>query len=389
MEAYGSGRDLRGFDTGIQYALARVLVDPQFIFRFEHEPANLPDGAVYRVSDFELASRLSFFLWSSVPDDELLQVAGAGRLADPAVLEQQTRRMLADPRAQSLVDNVAGQWLLLRQLESVSPATKEFDGNLRLSFKRETVLLFETILHEDRSVVDLIDASYTFVDERLARHYGIPNIRGSRFRRVTVEDDARRGLLGHGSFLTVTSAGNRTSPVKRGKWILENLLGAPVPLPPPGVETNLEKTVTPGAALTSLRQRLEQHRADPSCSSCHAVMDPLGFALENFDLIGKWRDVDGGAPVNASGKLVDGTALSGPASLRQALLGRREAFVGATTEKLLTYALGRRVESFDMPAVRAIVRDAGRNDYRLSALVVGIVKSLPFQMKRKEGGLRP
>jgi hypothetical protein len=389
MGAYASGRDLRDFDTGIQYALARVLVDPQFIFRLEHEPADLQDGAVYRVSDLDLASRLSFFLWSSVPDDELLKLAGAGRLADPAVLEQQTRRMLADPRAQSLVDNVAGQWLLLRQLETISPTTREFDGNLRLSFKRETELLFETILREDRSVVDLIDADFTFVDERLARHYGIPNIRGSRFRRVTVEDDTRRGLLGHGSLLTVTSAGNRTSPVKRGKWILENLLGAPVPLPPPGVETNLETTATPGAPITSLRQRLEQHRVNPTCSSCHAVMDPIGFALENFDQIGKWRDVDGGAPVNASGTLVDGTALNGPASLRQALLGRREAFVGATTEKLLTYALGRRVEYFDMPAVRTIVRDAGRQDYRFSALVVGIVKSLPFQMKRKEGGSRP
>jgi hypothetical protein len=384
MDTYESGRDLRGFDTGIQYALARVLVDPQFIFRFEHEPGTLRDGAVYRVSDLELASRLSFFLWSSVPDDELLTVAGAGRLADPAVLEQQTRRLLADPRAQSLVQNVAGQWLLLRQLESVSPAAKAFDGNLRWSFKRETELLFETILREDRSVVDLIDADFTFVDERLARHYGIPNIRGSRFRRVTVEDDARRGLLGHGSFLTVTSAGNRTSPVKRGKWILENLLGAPVPLPPPGVETNLEPTGAPGAAVTSLRQRLERHRANPACASCHAVMDPIGFALENFDQIGTWRDVDGGTPVNASGTLVDGTPLNGPASLRQALLGRREAFVGATTEKLLTYALGRRVEYFDMPAVRAIVRDAGRSDYRFSALVVGIVRSLPFQMKRKE-----
>ena len=384
MAAYASGRDLRGFDTGIQYALARVLVDPQFTFRFEREPANLKDGAVYRVSDLELASRLSFFLWSSVPDDELLKAAGAGRLADPAVLEQQTRRMLADPRAQSLVHNVAGQWLLLRQLESVSPATKEFDGNLRLSFKRETELLFETILREDRSVVDLIDADFTFVDERLARHYGIPNIRGSRFRRVAVKDDARRGLLGHGSLLTVTSAGNRTSPVKRGKWILENLLGAPVPLPPPGVETNLEPAGTPGAAITSLRQRLEQHRANATCSACHAVMDPIGFALENFDQIGKWRDVDGGAPVNAAGTLVDGTPLNGPESLRQALLSRREAFVGATTEKLLTYALGRRVEYFDTPTVRTIVRDAGRSDYRFSSLVVGIVKSLPFQMKKKE-----
>jgi hypothetical protein len=383
MDAYASGRALRGFETGIQYGLARALVDPQFIFRFEHEPMALPDGAVYRISDPELASRLSFFLWSSVPDDELLKLAGAGRLSDPAVVEQQTRRMLADPRAQSLVQNVAGQWLLLRQLETVSPAAREFDGNLRLSFKRETELLFETILREDRSVVDLIDADYTFVDERLAKHYGIPNIRGSRFRRLTVQDDARRGLLGHGSLLTVTSAGNRTSPVKRGKWILENLLGAPVPVPPPGVESNLEPSATPGAPSTSLRQRLEQHRANPSCASCHAVMDPLGFALENFDQIGKWRDVDGGVAVNAAGKLVDGTPLDGPASLRQALLGRREAFVAAAAEKLLTYALGRRVEYFDMPAVRTIVRDARSNEYRLSALVVGIVKSLPFQMKVK------
>ncbi|MEO8256537.1 MAG: DUF1592 domain-containing protein [Acidobacteriota bacterium] len=389
MSAYAPGRELRGFDTGIQYALARLLVDPQFIFRFEKEPAGLQDGAVYRINDFELASRLSFFLWSSVPDDELLKVAGAGRLDEPAVLEQQARRMLADPRAQSLVDNLAGQWLLLRQLESVSPGTKEFDGNLRWSFKRETELLFETILREDRSLVDLLDADYTFVDERLARHYGIPNIRGSRFRRIAVANEARRGLLGQGSFLTVTSAGNRTSPVKRGKWILENLLGAPVPSPPPGVETNLAAKAGPGAAIPSLRQRLEQHRASPACASCHAVMDPIGFALENFDQIGTWRDVDGTAPVNASASLVDGTALDGPASLRRALLDRRDAFVTATAEKLLTYALGRRVEYFDMPAVRSVVRNAGRNDDRFSALVAGIVKSLPFQMKRKEGGTPP
>jgi hypothetical protein len=386
---YKTGHDLRGFETGIQYALARILADPQFIFRFEHERADLPDGAVYRVSDLELASRLSFFLWSSIPDEELLRVAAAGRLANSAVLEQQTRRMLKDPRAQSLVENVAGQWLLLRQLDSVSPATKEFDGNLRYSFKRETALLFETIVREDRSVVDLIDANYTFVDERLAKHYGIPNVRGSRFRRVAIDNDDRRGLLGQGSLLTATSVGNRTSPVKRGKWILENLMGAPVPNPPPGVETNLEKTAAVGSEPTSLRHRLETHRANPSCASCHAVMDPIGFALENFDLAGKWRDTDGGAPVNAAGKLVDGTELTGPASLRQALLSRREAFVTATTEKLLTYALGRRVEYFDMPAIRAIVRDAARQDDRFSALMVGIVKSVPFQMKRKEGAVRP
>jgi hypothetical protein len=388
MGFYESGRALRGFDAGVQYALARILVDPQFIFRFEREPAGLPAGTVYRISDLELASRLSFFLWSSIPDEELVSVAAAGRLADPAVLEAQTRRMLADPRARALVDNVAGQWLLLRQLESVSPSTKEFDGNLRYSFRRETELLFETILREDRSVLDLIDADYTFVDERLARHYGIPNVRGSRFRRVTLgADSPRRGLLGHGSLLTVTSVGNRTSPVKRGKWILENLLGAPVPLPPPGVESNLDESPAPGTAATSMRQRLEQHRASPSCASCHAVMDPIGFALENFDLVGKWRDADGGVPVNASGRLADGTSIDGPADLRRSLLDRREAFVATTAEKLLTYALGRRVEHFDMPAVRSIVRNAARHDNRFSALIIGIVRSTPFGMKQTDGGI--
>ncbi|HEX5107743.1 MAG TPA: DUF1592 domain-containing protein [Vicinamibacterales bacterium] len=388
MGFYESGRKLRGFETGIQYALARVLVDPQFIFRFEREPANVAAGAAYRISDIELASRLSFFIWSTSPDEELLKAAAARRLSDPAVIEQQARRMLADPRAQALIDNLAGQWLLLRQLDSVSPSTRAFDGNLRYSFRRETELLFETIVREDRSVLDLIDADYTFVDERLARHYGIPNIRGSRFRRVRIDGDVRRGLLGQGSLLTVTSVGNRTSPVKRGKWILENLLGAPVPQPPPGVEVNLDASSAPGATATSLRQRLERHRANSSCAACHAVMDPIGFALENFDLVGAWRNVDSGAPINTAGRLTDGTELNGPASLRKALLDRREAVVAAATEKLLTYALGRRVEYFDMPAVRNIVRAAGP-EYRFSSLVTGIVKSVPFQMKRKEGGSEP
>jgi cytochrome c551/c552 len=386
---YESGHTLRGFDAGIQYALARILVDPQFIYRFEKAPDGLRAGAAYRISDLELASRLSFFLWSSIPDDELLGLAAKGRLSDAAVLAQQTRRMLADPRAASLVDNLAGQWLQLRQLDDVSPVTKEFDGNLRYAFARETELLFETIVREDRSILDLVDADYTFVDERLARHYGIPNVRGSRFRRIALGDSPRRGLLGQGSFLTVTSAGNRTSPVKRGKWILENLLGAPVPSPPPGVETNLEKSVAHGATPMSLRQRLEQHRANPSCAACHAVMDPIGFSLEPFDLIGKLRDTDDGVPVNAAGTLVDGTALDGPASLRKAILDRREAFVATAAEKLLTYALGRRVEYFDLPAVRAIARDTARDGNRFSALVTGIVKSTPFQMKRFEGGTQP
>jgi mono/diheme cytochrome c family protein len=391
---YKTGHDLRGFDTGIQYALARILVDPRFIFRFERQPFDsargtpLPVGAVYRIDNYELASRLSFFLWSSVPDDELLAAAKAGTLTNPAMLERQTRRMLADARADAFVDNVAGQWLMLRQLDSISPGTKEFDGNLRYSFRRETELLFETILRDDRSVNDLLDADFTFVDERLARHYGIPNIRGARFRRVALQGSERRGLLGEGSILTATSAGSRTSPVKRGKWILENLLGAPVPNPPPGVETNLDKSVGVVTAPTSLRQRLERHRQNPACASCHAVMDPIGFALENYDLIGKWRDTDGGVPVNASGTLFDGTPLDGPESLRRALDGRRDAFVRNTTEKLLTYALGRRVEWFDMPAVRAVAKGAAP-DYRFSSLVAGIVKSVPFQMKRIEGGNEP
>ena len=388
LEFYRSGHELRGFEAGIQYALARLLVDPQFIYRFEREPANLPIGAVYRASDLELASRLSFFLWSSVPDEELLKVAASGRLTDRAVLEQQTRRMLADERAHAMVDNLAGQWLLLRDLENAAPASRDFDGNLRYSFKRETELLFESILEEDRSILDLLRADYTFLDERLARHYGVPNVRGSRFRRVTVADEARRGLLGHGSVLTATSVGNRTSPVKRGKWILENLLGAPVPSPPPGVEVNLEPS-KPGAPATSLRQRMESHRANPACASCHAVMDPIGFSLENFDLAGKWRDTDGGVPVTASGRLADGTAIDGPAGLRQALLSRQDAFVGTATERLLTYALGRKLEPVDMPAVRGVVRAAAREDYRFSALVAGIVQSTPFRMKKKVGGTQP
>jgi hypothetical protein len=383
MTFYESGRNLRGFETGIQYALARVLVDPQFIFRFEAEASALAEGAVYRLGNFELASRLSFFLWSSIPDDELLTAADAGQLADPAVLERQVRRMLADPRAGALVDNFAGQWLLLRQLATASPATNEFDGNLRLSFERETKMLFESVLREDRSIVDLLDADFTFVDERLARHYGIPHVRGSRFRRVTLDDDARRGLLGHGSILTVTSAPNRTSPVKRGQWVLENILGTPVPPPPEGVETNLDQTAAATAESTSMRQRLEQHMADPGCASCHSIMDPIGFALENFDLIGKWRDADGREPVNTRGQLIDGTPLDGPASLRQSLLEHREMFVTTATKKLLTYALGRSVEHYDMPAVRSIVRAAAGDDYRFSSLVLGIVNSTPFQMKIK------
>jgi hypothetical protein len=381
---YEEGRAQRDFDAGIQAGLARVLVDPEFIYRFEQEPEGLPDGAVYRLSDFEIASRLSFFLWSSIPDDELMRAAAAGELSNSALLEAQVRRMLADSRADALVENFAGQWLMLRQLDTVSPATTEFDGNLRAAMRRETQLLFESILREDRSITELLSADYTFVDERLARHYGIPNIRGSRFRRVALPDESRRGLLGHGSILTVTSAPNRTSPVKRGQWVLENLLGTPVPPPPDNVETNLDETAAVTAGSSSMRERLERHMQEPGCAACHNIMDPIGFALENFDLIGKWRDAEAGAPIDAAGRLIDGTEIDGPAALRHALLEHREMFAMTATRKLLTYALGRSVEHYDMPVVRGIVREAAADDYRFSALVLGIAASVPFQMKVKE-----
>jgi hypothetical protein len=383
MGFFDEGRDLRGFETGVQYALARVLVDPEFIFRFEHEPDDVPDGGIYSLGDYELATRLSFFLWSSIPDDELLALARDGALRDRATRERQVLRMLADPKADALTDNFASQWFGLRELATVLPETNEFDGNLRFSFRRETELLFDNVLRQDLSILELLDAPYTFVDERLAQRYGIANIRGSRFRRVELDDDSRRGLLGHGSVLTVTSAPNRTSPVSRGAWVLENILGTPPPSPPAGVETDLNETAAVGSEPTSLRQRLERHRSDPSCASCHALIDPLGFALENFDLIGKWRTTDGGQPVDPTARLWDGTEISGPADLRRALLDRHELFALHTTEKLLTYALGRALEPTDMPTVREIVRAGAADDYRFSSLILGIVESVPFRMKRK------
>jgi hypothetical protein len=375
---YEQGRKEGGFETGIQRALARTLIDPRFIFRFESEPAEL----TARVSDLELASRLSFFLWSSIPDDELLQVASEGRLGSE--LEKQVRRMLADQRADALVQNFAVQWLHLRQLDSAQPDTDDFDHNLRQAFERETRMLVRSVLREDRSVVDLLDADYTFVNERLARHYGIAGVRGSYMRRVKLaEDDPRRGLLGQGSVLTVTSVANRTSPVVRGTWVMENILGAPVPVPPAGVETNLDATGEATQAA-SLRERLEQHRKDPVCAACHRIMDPIGLALENFDLTGKWRERDGGEPIDASAQMVDGTALDGPASLRAALLSRSDAFLFAFTGKLLTYALGRGLEAQDMPTVRAIVREAASDHYRLSAVILAIARSTPFQMRTRQ-----
>ena len=331
LEFYRAGRERGTFESGIQRAVARVLVDPQFLFRFEREPASVAPGAPFRterLSSWRRGCRSSS--GAAFRTTSCWPMRGRGTLKDPAVLERQVRRMLADPRADALVDNFAGQWLLLRELRNARPDSPEFDGNLRQSFQRETELLFRTIMREDRSVIDLLDADFTFVDERLARHYGIPGVRGSRMRRVALQpDDPRRGLLGHGSILTVTSAANRTSPVTRGKWVLENVLGAPPPQPPPGVETNLEKDAAQVKA-TSLRQRMELHRANPACASCHKLMDPIGFSLENFDHTGKWRTVDGTAPIDASGRLVDGTGSNGPATLRQALLARPTCSPGSS-----------------------------------------------------------
>jgi len=384
MSFYEKGRAGTDFETGIQQAIARILVAPAFLYRTEAEPAGPKSGAPYRLSSLDLASRLSFFLWSSIPDDELLDVASKGKLRDPKVLQQQVKRMLADPKSSALTNNFAGQWLFLRDLTHVETSATNFDDNLRKSFRTETEMLFGNVVREDESLLRLLDANYTFVDERLAKHYGMPDIHGSYFRRVELPADSpRRGLLGQGSILTVTSVATRTSPVTRGRWILENLLGTPAPIPPPGVDTNLEKNPEE-VKNTSLRHRLEVHRTNPTCASCHKIMDPIGFALENFDLVGTWRDIDGKSPVDASGQLVDGTKLNGPADLRQALLSRSDAFVTNTTEKLMTYALGRPVQYFDMPTVRAVVHRAAQNDYRFSSLVLGVVSSDAFQMKMKK-----
>jgi mono/diheme cytochrome c family protein len=383
MDFYQAGRKQGTFDSGIESALRLILASPKFLFRDEPDPPNVVAGASYAVSDLELASRLSFFLWSSIPDDELLNVAVEGKLKDPAVLERQVRRMLGDARSDALVKNFAAQWLFLRNLQSFVADQQEFpnfDENLRQSFRRETELFFQSIIREDRSVIDLLDANYTFVNERLARHYGIPNIYGTRFRRVTLADENRRGLLGQGSVLTVTSYPNRTSPVLRGKWILDNLLGTPPPAPPPNVPDL--KDAHEGGKVLSVRERMEEHRANSACATCHRVMDPLGFSLENFDATGQWRTKEEAGPVDASGRLADGTVVDGPVALRQALLKHPETFARTMTEKLLTYGLGRGLEYYDMPIVRAIAREAAANNYRFSALVMGIVKSTPFQMKR-------
>ncbi len=383
---YREGRAEGDFRAGVRRALESILVDPEFLFRIERDPPGAAPGTAYRLRGVELAARLSFFLWASIPDDELLEAAVTGRLSDPDGLEAQVRRMLADERAGTLVTNFAAQWLHLRRMRTVAPdvnAFPAFDENLRAALIRETELFVTSQLREDRGVVELLTADYTFVDERLARHYGIPGVYGPRFRRVRWTDGRRRGLLGHGSILTVTSLATRTSPVVRGKWILENVLGAPPPPPPPDVPELPERAG--GGEAASLRARLEAHRANPACSACHARMDPLGFALENFDAVGRWRETDGGGvPIDASGALPGGAVFDGAAGLRGVLRGRRGEFVAAFTEKLLTYAIGRGVEHYDRPAVRAIVREAADDDYRWSSIVLGVVRSLPFQMRRSE-----
>jgi hypothetical protein len=391
---YQEGRKTDGFDGGVEMGLRRLLADPGFVFRFERDPASLPVGAAHRISDIELASRLSFFLWSSIPDDELLAAAELGTLKDGAVLERQVRRMLGDPRSQALVTNFAGQWLFLRELRNRNPdllVFPDFDDNLRQAMQRETELLFGSIVREDRSVFDLLAADYTFVNERLARHYGIPNVYGSDFRRIAIQHPARRGLLGQGSILTVTSAPNRTSPVTRGAWILENLLGSPPPLPPPDVPAFPEAKTGQGIveAPKTVRDRMIQHRANPTCRSCHQIMDPIGLALEHFDGVGRWRSADAGLKIDAAGQLVDGTAIDGVETLRAALIGYPDAFTQTLTEKLLMYAVGRTAHHYDMPVVRAITRGAARDDYRFSSLVMGIVTSQPFQMRVKKGEEQP
>ncbi|HWN86464.1 MAG TPA: DUF1592 domain-containing protein [Vicinamibacterales bacterium] len=382
MELYTAARaEGSTFDAGIEQALRLVLASPKFLFRVETPPAAA--GGVARVSDLELASRLSFFLWSSIPDEELLTVAEQGRLDEPAVLRAQVERMLKDPKSRALVDSFAAQWLRLRNLRSHTPIARDFpnfDNELREAFRIETELFFASIIREDRSVVDLLNADYTYVNERLARHYGIPDVYGSHFRRVTVKQDARRGLLGQGSILTVTSYPNRTSPVLRGKWVLENLLGTPPPAPPANVP-DLEDN-HPGEDARSLRTRLEAHRRNPTCASCHRVMDPLGFALENFDGLGQWREKEPGGAIDPTGQLADGTPIDGPVALRKALVERREMFVRTLTEKLMTYGLGRGLELDDRPLVRDVARKAAVRDYRWSAIVLGIVQSAPFQMKK-------
>lgn len=383
MRVYADERRARGFDAGIEAAIEALLSNPQFLFRAERAPAGAT--GIHRISDLDLASRLSFFLWSSIPDEELLRLAERGQLKDPQVLAQQVQRMMADSRSAALVDNFAGQWLYLRNLRGVVPDTHEFpdfDDELRTAFQRETELFFDAQLRGDRPIIDLLRSNETFLNERLARHYGIPNIYGSHYRRVTLLDESRFGILGKGSILTVTSYANRTSPVLRGKWVLENVIGAPPPPPPPDVPS-LKEEDGPGSYQT-MRERMEQHRKNPVCATCHAQIDPLGFAMESYDAVGRWRTLDGTSTIDASGTMPDGRSFDGIVGMRKRLVEREEDFVTTVTRKLLTYALGRGVEYYDMPAIRRILGDARKNDYRWSSIIMGIVTSTPFQMVKAQ-----
>ncbi len=384
LSLYRANRMKEGFESGIQFALERILVDPEFVFRIERDPAAVAPATVYRISGVELASRLSFFLWSSIPDNELLDLAARGKLRAPAVLEQQVRRMLRDARSKALSANFGGQWLELPRIRSVMPDPvlfSDFDENLRQALQWETELFLDSIMREDRNVADLLSANYTFVNERLARHYGIPNVYGNRFRRVTLRTETRGGLLGHGSLLTLTSYPTRTSPVLRGKWLLSNILGSPPP-PPPANVPNLPDRGEDGQHA-SVRERLERHRKNPICAACHSQMDALGFALENFDAVGRWQTTgEGLSAIDATGTSLDGSKFEGIAGLRALLLRHRDQFVGTVTEKLLSYALGRSVGYADRPVIRQVMRKAAQNDYRWSAIVLGIVQSTPFQMRR-------
>jgi hypothetical protein len=385
MTFFRNERDTGNFEAGIRTALQAMLASPHFIFRLEEAPAAARPGQSYPLNSLDLASRLSFFLWGTGPDAALIAAANRGALATAAGLEQQARRMLADPRAAALSTRFASQWLRLQDLDKIHPDARlypQFDATLADAMRRETELFFESIVREDRDVLDLLSADYTFVNERLARHYGVPNVTGPAFRRVPVGDPNRRGLFGHASILTMTSVADRTSPVLRGKWVLEVLIGMAPPPPPPNIPALEETKESHGSRLLSVRERMEEHRTDPACQSCHRVIDPIGLALENFDVIGMWRLRDGGTEIDASGTLYDGTVLSGPTGLRAAMLRHREVVLRTFTENLMAYSLGRRLEYFDMPVVRRIVRDAARDRNRFSSFVAGIVKSPAFRMSR-------
>ena len=384
---YATGRKEQDFESGVRNAVQAILASPQFIFRLERAPLGVRPGQTYRIADIDLASRLSYFLWGTVPDQELVGIAMKGQLRAPGVLDAQVKRMLKDDRAETLATRFASLWLRLQDLDKIHPDAltfPRFDHYLAEAMRRETELLFDALIREDRSLLDLLTADFTFVNERLARHYGIPNVIGPEFRRIAVTDENRRGLLGHGSILMMTSVADRTSPVLRGKWVMEVLLGSPPPPPPPNVPLLEETSGVADARLLSVRERMEQHRSNPQCTSCHRVIDPLGLALENFDVTGQWRIKDNGVTIDASGTLYDGSSINGPVGLRQALLKRQGVVLTSFTESLMTYALGRRIEFYDMPTIRSIVRDAAKNGNKMSSFILGVINSSAFQMSRAE-----